>query len=153
MISWLHTQNSNVSIFKIKIDQKHFEIINTCVFQFKSILFQMGPNRLLIYGRNDLKPMIHSPYTYIQIIIDFTFTYFLHITNANHLLVNYLYHKEKQQRLVGSESGKMCVSGATCLPADCCFCRAYLSQKKAMSPIRCDPVGWLYHYYGFYKLE
>jgi tyrosyl-tRNA synthetase len=24
-------------IFKIKIDQKHFEMINTCVFQFKSI--------------------------------------------------------------------------------------------------------------------
>jgi hypothetical protein len=56
--------------------------------------------------------MIHSPYTYIQIIIDFTFTYFLHITNANHLLVNYLYHKEKQQRLVGSESGKMCMSSS-----------------------------------------
>jgi hypothetical protein len=29
--------------------------------------------------------------------------------------------KEKEQRLVGSESEKMCPSGATCLPADCCF--------------------------------
>ena len=66
LISWLHTTNYNVWIFNIKIDQKHFEMINTCVFSSKVFNLKWGRIDLSRsdLGRIDLGP--ERPFTSVH---------------------------------------------------------------------------------------